>query len=101
MYGAIHPFPNTPPWRGAQLRKHRDNFTFTFIPPPTYPYIKGKGKGVPVLLTKYHDMKAYGGVEICSTRSLISALDGGEWSDSRPGRFTSRERAPGTHWIGG
>jgi len=21
--------PNTPPWRGAQL-KHRDNFTFTF-----------------------------------------------------------------------
>jgi hypothetical protein len=32
---------------------------------------------------------------------LTSALDGGEWSASRPGRFTSRERAPGTHWIGG
>jgi hypothetical protein len=32
---------------------------------------------------------------------LISALDGGEWSDSRPGRFIPRERAPGTHWIGG
>jgi len=27
---------------------------------------------------------------------LISALDGGEWSASRPDRFTSRERAPGT-----
>jgi hypothetical protein len=28
MSGAIPPFPNTPSWRGAQL-KHRDNFTFT------------------------------------------------------------------------
>jgi hypothetical protein len=27
---------------------------------------------------------------------LTSALVGGEWSTSRPGRFT-----PGTHWIGG
>jgi hypothetical protein len=26
--GAISPFPNTPSWRGAQL-KHMDNFTFT------------------------------------------------------------------------
>jgi hypothetical protein len=29
MSGAIPPLPNTPSWRGAQL-KHRDNFTFTF-----------------------------------------------------------------------
>jgi hypothetical protein len=36
-----------------------------------------------------------------STHSLTSALDGGEWSASRPGRFTPKERAPGTHWIGG
>jgi len=35
-----------------------------------------------------------------STHSL-TALDGGEWSASCPGRFTPRERAPGTHWIGG
>jgi hypothetical protein len=33
--------------------------------------------------------------------SLTSSLDGAEWSASRPDRFTSRERAPGTHWIGG
>jgi hypothetical protein len=33
--------------------------------------------------------------------SLTSALDGGEWSASRPSRFISKERAPGTHWIGG
>jgi len=32
---------------------------------------------------------------------LTSALDGGEWSASLPGRFTPRERAPCTHWIGG
>jgi hypothetical protein len=36
-----------------------------------------------------------------STHSLTSALDGGEWSVSRPGRFIPSERAPGTHWIGG
>jgi hypothetical protein len=38
-------------------------------------------------------MEAYGG--------LNSALAGGEWSDSRPCRFTPGERAPGTHSIGG
>jgi hypothetical protein len=36
-----------------------------------------------------------------STHSLTSALDGGEWSASRPGRLTARETAPGTHLIGG
>jgi hypothetical protein len=33
--------------------------------------------------------------------SLTSALDGGEWSASRSGHFTARERVPSTHWIGG
>jgi hypothetical protein len=28
-------------------------------------------------------------------------LVGGEWSASRPGRYTPGERAPGSHWIGG
>jgi hypothetical protein len=42
-------------------------------------------------LTKHHAMKTF----------LSSVLDGGDWSASRPGRFTSSERAPGTHWIGG
>jgi hypothetical protein len=32
---------------------------------------------------------------------LTSALDGGERSASRSGRFTPRERTPSTHWIGG
>jgi hypothetical protein len=33
--------------------------------------------------------------------SLTSALDGGEWLASHLSRFTPKERAPGTHWIGG
>jgi hypothetical protein len=45
-------------------------------------------------------MKRYGEWRYTSP-SLISALDGGEWSDSRPDRFTYEESAPGTHWIGG
>jgi hypothetical protein len=40
-------------------------------------------------------MKAYGGVDIYIHIFLISALDGDEWSTSRPGRFTPGERAPG------
>jgi hypothetical protein len=46
-------------------------------------------------------MKAYGGVDVYIHIFLTSALAGGEWSASRPGCFTSGERAPGTHWIGG
>jgi hypothetical protein len=41
-------------------------------------------------------MKAYGGMDVQSHIFLTSALAGGEWSASCPGRFT-----PGTHWIGG
>jgi hypothetical protein len=36
-----------------------------------------------------------------STHSFTLALDGGERLASRLGRFTPRERAPCTHWIGG
>jgi hypothetical protein len=45
-------------------------------------------------------MKTYGGVDVYIHIFLASALVGGEWSASRPGRFTPGERAPGTHWIG-
>jgi hypothetical protein len=36
-----------------------------------------------------------------STFFLTSALAGSEWSASRLGRFTPREKSPGTGWIGG
>jgi hypothetical protein len=32
---------------------------------------------------------------------LTLALDGGEWSASCTGRFTSSQRAPSIRWIGG
>jgi hypothetical protein len=46
-------------------------------------------------------MKAYGGVDVKIHIFLTLALVGGEWSASRPGRFTPWERALGTDWIGG
>jgi hypothetical protein len=46
-------------------------------------------------------MKAYGEVEVTIDVLLTSALVGGEWSASRPCRFTPGERTLGTHWIGG
>jgi hypothetical protein len=39
-------------------------------------------------------MKAYWGSGGIAHAFLTSALDGGEWSASRPGRFTHWERAP-------
>jgi hypothetical protein len=46
-------------------------------------------------------MKAYEGVVVESQIFLTSALVGGKWSASSSCRFTPRERAPGTHLIGG
>jgi hypothetical protein len=46
-------------------------------------------------------MKAYWGSGGIVNSFFDLALDGGEWSASRPGRFTPRERVPITHWIGG
>jgi hypothetical protein len=48
-------------------------------------------------LTKYHAKKTYW-VSVYLHAFLTLALGGGEWSASRPGRFTSGERAPDTHW---
>jgi hypothetical protein len=50
---------------------------------------------VKVKLSLCDSTKTYWGSGDSSTHSLTSALDGGEWSASRPGRFTPRERAPG------
>jgi hypothetical protein len=41
-------------------------------------------------------MKAYEVVDVYIHIFLTSALVGGEWSASRPGHFTTGERAPGT-----
>jgi hypothetical protein len=46
-------------------------------------------------------MKEYGEWIYSSTFFFTSAVIGGEWLASRPGRYTPGERAPGTHWIEG
>jgi hypothetical protein len=60
-----------------------------------------KVKAMCLCLTKRHAMKTYGGVEVQLHAYLTPGIDGGEWSASGPGRFTLKEGAPGTHWIGG
>jgi hypothetical protein len=52
-------------------------------------------------LTKHYAMKTYWGVEIWRHAFMTSALDASEYSASRFGRFTTRERAPLTNLIGG
>jgi hypothetical protein len=79
-----------------------------FCSPPTGP-TKGKGKSkgkckvFPVLFyftwAPHHEgVLGSGGT---APRILDSALDGGEWLASRTCRLTPKERALGTHWIGG
>jgi hypothetical protein len=69
----------------------------------TFNTVKGKGKGkvfsVLNQATRHEDV--LGEWWYSSTHSLTSAVDGGEWSASRPSCFTPRERAPFPHWIGG
>jgi hypothetical protein len=46
-------------------------------------------------------MKTYEEVDVETHVFFTSALAEGQWSASRPGRFTPVERAPSIHWIGG
>jgi hypothetical protein len=62
--------------------------------------LRGKVE-VKLCLIKHHAMKTHGEVEVLRHAFLTWALDGGEWSTSRPGRFTPTESASSTHWIGG
>jgi hypothetical protein len=45
-------------------------------------------------------MKVYGESGGIDSVFFTSAVVGGEWSDSRRGRFTPGESAPSTHWMG-
>jgi hypothetical protein len=53
-----------------------------------------------VCWTKYHVLRTYWGSGGIDTRLLTSALNGGVWSASRSGRFTSGEGAPRAHSLG-
>jgi hypothetical protein len=64
-------------------------------------YVKKKGKKAKAV--PLHAMEALGGERRYSSYSFSTwALDGGEWSASRPGRaFIPGERTSGTHYTGG
>jgi hypothetical protein len=49
-----------------------------------------------LFLRERHDTRVYWEMEVQLYEFLTSALDGGGWSASRPGCFTSRERNPST-----
>jgi hypothetical protein len=57
----------------------------------SYIYIKGK---VVTVLIKHYAVKKYGGVDVYIHVFLTSALVGGEWSASRPGRFNPGKEPP-------
>jgi hypothetical protein len=60
--------------------------------------LKIKGKVVPLLkLINHYAMNMNVGLDVYIRVFLTLALVGGEWSASYSDRFTSRERAPGTH----
>jgi hypothetical protein len=63
-------------------------------------YIICKKVKLSLFLAKHVAMKTYERVEVLLHAFFISALDGGERSALRSGRFTHGERVPGTHWIG-
>jgi hypothetical protein len=52
-------------------------------------------------LTEHRAMKTYWGLGYSATHSLTSALEGGEWSASRPARFTLRNPPPRINYTGG
>jgi hypothetical protein len=102
-------YDNAPVHKALSIKQFLPQKSITEMEHPAYsPYLttndlwqKVKVKLSLCFLTEHHAMKAYWGWRYNYTHSLSSALDGGEWSASRPGRFTPRERAPGTHWIRG
>jgi hypothetical protein len=60
-----------------------------------------KGEVFPVHQQSTMPWRRIGEMEVQLHALLTSALVEGEWSAWHPGQFIPRERAPGTHWIGG
>jgi hypothetical protein len=73
MSGAVYPLPQYA-FMVWCLVKHRDNFTFTFY--------------------FYHAMETHGGVAMYLHAFLTLAFGGGEWTASRPSRFTHQGKSP-------
>jgi hypothetical protein len=101
------PYPDSD---STRPRTHNPHLNVIFPVTPASPQmalpfkVKGKCKGkVATVLFNWAPRRegVLGEWKYSSTYSLTAALDGGEWSASRPGRFIPRERAPGTSCWGG
>jgi hypothetical protein len=57
-------------------------------------------KGKPTCLVVHHAVETCGGVEVQLSAFFSSALDGGDWSASRPGQSNPGRRAVCSHWVG-
>jgi hypothetical protein len=68
--------------------------------PPTPPLTSAPSRMNPVHTITYYCVKKAKVVPVLNCAVKASAIIGGEWSASRPGRFTPGERAPGIHRIG-
>jgi hypothetical protein len=86
--------------RPRDLHSHRKSY-FICLFVCLFVSVNVNGKVVPLHNSAPPHEDVLGEWTYSSTHSLTSALDGSEWSASHPVRFTPRERAPGTHWIGG
>jgi hypothetical protein len=97
--GELHAFINRCHW----IKNHSHDSSFPFQIIMTINKGKVKRQSCPCAFFKLNTTprRRIGEWRYSSTLSLTSVLGGDEWSASRPSRFTSRENAPGTHWIGG
>jgi hypothetical protein len=87
-------------WHGQYLVEHE--LGESILKGQASPLLKVKLKlSLCYFLTEHHATKVYWGRWGAIHTFLISALAGDEWSASRPGPFTPRQRALGTRWIGG
>jgi hypothetical protein len=88
-------------WVSESVRKNSGMYQYHEVRPindllRSHDFIRLSEVKLFLCLTKHHIIYTYWGMEVYIHAFLISALDGGEWSASRPGRFTPGVRAPST-----
>jgi hypothetical protein len=88
MSGTIPPLPNTPSWRGAQLKKkHRENFTFYLT---DYGHIEVNPPSMGTAKTEAGPKKVSNAVTGVSQRTEAMGGGGGGWMFFNSKTYTKR-----------